>query len=83
MIGPRIQQVKEEYGWTSYRKTGLANAKGQKYYEGHFRCCNDPMNYTEICLRFWARHPVLALRKIAQRLTAGESWKTLHEAEIN
>jgi hypothetical protein len=71
--------VKEEWGWTSYHKTHLSNKNGVPLYEGHFRQDHDLMGWTTIRLRFCTRHPVKALRLIAN---SGQNPIDFHEKEI-
>ena len=70
------------YGWTHYKRTGWV-INGKKQYEGYFKKDNDPYNFTLVRVRFTAKHPVLAMREIAERLSNGISPYDIGDKEIN
>ena len=60
------------YGWTTYKKLGWKNEAGKKLYQGHFRAEKGVDCWRIVVIRFWASRPILALREICKRLSAGE-----------
>lgn len=69
-----------DWGWTSYEKTSWVKDYDCKLYIGHFRTTDDPDNFTKVTIRFWARRPILALRKIVE---SGKVPLTFAEKTIN
>lgn len=53
------------WGWVRYERTPFTRDGGGRMYVGHFRMAHDPNHWTVCQVRFWARHPILALREIA------------------
>jgi len=64
------QEVRDkfEWGWTSYRWLKWARAKdGRKLYGANFRTITRvaTLGWSTLYIQFWAKHPIAALRTIA------------------
>jgi hypothetical protein len=64
LTNPDGTPFREEWGWTSYRRTGWAHPNGTRQYRAHFRSPGSPRGYNACTITFWARRPRLALRHI-------------------
>ena len=66
-LNPDGTEFRDEWGWTSYRGTGwVRSADGRRLYEAHLRTFGSPRGFSTCTLRFYARHPRLALRALCQ-----------------
>lgn len=65
-LGPPRVSTPKEWGWTSYERTNWEREDGRRLYIGHFKQNNDPFNWTEVRIKFWARRPIVALGTICR-----------------
>ena len=72
--------MESPWGWEHYERTFWKRDDGRKCYIGHFRMDNDPHHWTVTIVRFWAKHPIIALRMICQ---SGKDPKTFADQVIN
>jgi hypothetical protein len=64
---------REEWGWTSYRRTGWVRDDGVREYRATLQTVGSLHHWTRCTIMFSARHPLLALRQIvAGRKSAEE-----------
>lgn len=64
LTNPDGTPFRDEWGWTSYRRTGWVNAAGIREYRAHFRSIGSPRGWNCCTITFFARRPRLALRHI-------------------
>lgn len=72
-----------EWGWVRYSRTSWTDRTGRRLYVGVFRAEHDPHHYTDTQIRFWARHPILALRAICGEPRSPRALLALNLTTIN
>ena len=57
----------DQFGWTSYRKEGWVDKHNRKLYRAKFTSApgTPSFRWTEVTIRFWAKHPIKTLRRLA------------------
>ncbi|MFI5341750.1 MAG: hypothetical protein ACHQ7N_18160 [Candidatus Methylomirabilales bacterium] len=83
LTNPDGTPFREEWGWTSYRRTGWVNTDGIRQYEAHFRSPGSPRGFSTCTILFWARHPRLALRHIVTGKKSLDEICAFHNTIIN
>lgn len=72
-----------EWGWVRYSRTPWGDGHGRRLYVGVFRADQDPQQYTDTHIRFWAHHPVRALRSICREPRSPRALLALDLTTIN
>lgn len=70
---PETTPRREEWGWTSYRRTGWVRDDGVREYRAHLRTAGSVHHWTRVTITFWARRPIVSLRQlVASRRSVDE-----------
>ena len=72
-----------QWGWVRYSRTSWIDRAGRRLYVGVFRADHDPSHYTDTHIRFWAHHPIRALRSICREPRSSRALLALDLATIN